>query len=86
MAVNIRKLTPGTRVIMQFHGSAELGNTGWTEIGQFDGIQPSEDGDRAFFRYADDEEDTQFEVYNWRHRWRYGTSAEVFTVAEVVNN
>lgn len=76
---SITTLTPGEDVCLKFHGSAVYGNEPYEMDVKFvshDFTDP--DNRRATFDMG---EGSEFEAYFFENRWRYGSSAEVLTVA-----
>lgn len=80
MSVNIRKLNVGDRIKARFNGSSVLGNAPYVEDLHFAGFLSET---RAELSYDSSLKD-RFEIYFERNRWRYGSSAEVLTVQEVL--
>lgn len=78
MGVRIASLKKGDKVIAKFHGSAVLGNEPHTEELIFNEHVSDVE---AVFSYDDTLQD-DLEVFFCDNRWRYGTSAEVFSVQE----
>ena len=75
-------LKAGTSVRLRFHGSKLLGNGTYELDGTLSEITEDADGTkrRKLFQAPSD----AVEIYFVENRWRYGTSAEVVSVAEVL--
>lgn len=70
----IRRLIPGEKVTLRFHGSKQFGNDPYELDMTFVGLK--DNGERAVF----DDDGTEFEAYKHANRWAYGSSAERLTV------
>lgn len=75
--MNFRKLSTNDVIDVRFNGSRAMGNSGY-ELEKLTVINTTEDSIELA-----EVDGTEFELYFFENRWRYGSSAEVAKLLKV---